>query len=103
MLEAVRMTTLAHNGRRWEAYLYDQVKGGAEKRLNTLTVNDFVIKDRYGTAVLEGKVVHIDAKQMVFESGGKYYRLRCGDYLYPAVEHPLSASEVKPLGLAKAP
>jgi hypothetical protein len=103
VLEAVRMTTLSHNGRRWEAYLYDQAKGGDEKRLNTLTVTDFVVKDRYGTAVLEGKVVHIDAKQMVFQSEGKYYRLRCGDFLYPAVEHPLSESEVKPLGLAKAP
>jgi hypothetical protein len=103
VLEAVRMTTLSHNGRRWEAYLYDQAKGGAEKRLNALTVTDFVIKDRYGTAVLEGKVVHVDEKQMVFESAGKYYRLRCGEYLYPSVEHPLSASEIKPLGLAKAP
>jgi hypothetical protein len=103
VLEAVRMTTLSHNGRRWEAYLYDQAKGGAEKRLNALTVTDFVINDRYGTAVLKGKVVHIDEKQLVFESEGKYYRLRCGDYLYPAVEHPLSASDIKPLGLALAP
>ncbi len=103
VLEAVRMTTLSHNGRRWEAYLYDQAKGGPEKRLNTLTVTDFVIKDRYGTTVLEGKVVHIDEKQLVFQSEGKYYRLRCGDFLYPAVEHPLSDSEVKPLGVAKAP
>lgn len=103
VLESVRLTTLSHNGRRWEAYLYDLAKGGAEKRLNNLTVTDFVIKDRYGTAVLEGKVAYIDEKQLVFQSEGKYYRLRCGDFLYPAVEHPLSASEVKPLGLALAP
>jgi hypothetical protein len=103
VLEAVRLTTLAHNGRRWEAYLYDQAKGGSEKRLNALTVTDFTIKDKYGTAVLEGKVVLIDAKQMVFQSDGKYYRLRCGDFLYPAVEHPLTQSDIKPLGVAKAP
>jgi hypothetical protein len=103
VLESVRLTTLAHNGRRWEAYLYDQAKGGSEKRLNTLTVTDFAIKDKYGTTVLEGKVVHIDERQMVFRSDGKYYRLRCGDFLYPAVESPLSESEIKPLNLAKAP
>ena len=103
VLGEVRLTTLAHNGRRWEAYLYDQGKGGAEKRLNALTVTDFTIKDKYGTAVLEGKVVLIDAKQMVFLSEGKYYRLRCGDFLYPAVEHPLTESEIKPLGVARAP
>jgi hypothetical protein len=103
VLEAVRLTTLAHNGRRWEAYLYDQAKGGSEKRLNALTVTDFTIKDKYGSAVLEGKVVLIDAKQMVFQSEGKYYRLRCGDFLYPAVEHPLTESDIKPLGVAKAP
>jgi hypothetical protein len=103
VLEAVRLTTLAHNGRRWEAYLYDLAKGGSEKRVNALTVTDFVIKDKYGTTVLEGKVVHIDERQMVFQSDGKYYRLRCGDFLYPAVEHPLTESEIKPLNLAKAP
>ncbi|HZY87348.1 MAG TPA: hypothetical protein VFE78_21105 [Gemmataceae bacterium] len=103
VLEAVRLTTLSHNGRRWEAYLYDQAKGGAEKRLNALTVTDFAIKDKYGTAVLEGKVVLIDERQLVFQSEGKFYRLRCGDFLYPAVEHPLTESEIKPLGVAKAP
>jgi hypothetical protein len=103
VLGEVRLTTLAHNGRRWEAYLYDQGKGGDEKRLNALTVTDFTINDKYGSAVLKGKVVHIDARQMVFESDGKFYRMRCGDFLYPAVEHPLTESEVKPLGLAKAP
>ena len=102
VLGAVRLTTLAHNGRRWEAYLYDQAKGGSEKRLNTLTVSDFTIKDKYGTAVLEGKVVLIDAKQMIFLSDGRYYRLRCGDFLFPAVEHPLTESEIKPLGVAQA-
>ena len=46
------------------------------------------------------KVVHIDEGQLVFKAENKFYRLRCGDTLYPAIEKPLSASEVKELGLA---
>ena len=34
------MATLAHNGRRWEAYLYDQAKGGGETRVNNVTVTE---------------------------------------------------------------
>src|SRR4029077_6599883 len=55
VLGEVRLTMLAHNGRRWEAFLYDQGKGGEDRRLNALTVTDFTVKDKYGEPVLTGK------------------------------------------------
>jgi hypothetical protein len=100
VLRFVKLTHLAHNGRRWEAYLYDQAKGGAEKRVNSVTVTEFTVRDRYNNAVLEGEVVYIDELQVVFRSDGKFYRLRLGDFLYPAIRTPLSTTELKDLKLA---
>jgi hypothetical protein len=99
VLGVVKLTTLAHNGRRWEAYLYDQGKGGSEKMLTSTTITDFEVRDKYDSVLFEGTVVHLDSQQMVFRSEGKFYRLHCGECLYPAVENPLSDSEVKALGL----
>jgi hypothetical protein len=100
VLRFVKLTTLAHNGRRWEAYLYDQAKGGGETRVNNVTVTEFSVRDRYENSVLDGEVVHIDAVQMVFRSAGKFYKLRLGDFLFPAIDKPLTTAELKELGLA---
>jgi hypothetical protein len=102
VLRHVRLTTLFYNGRRWEAYLYDQGKGGDERMLTATTVTDFTVTDRYNVLVLAGTVVHLDGSQMIFRSDGKYYRMRCGDFLYPAVDHPLPPEEVQSLGRAAA-
>jgi hypothetical protein len=49
--------------------------------------------------ILEGKVVWIDAEQMIFTAEGKHFRARVGDLLDTAWKAPLSANEVKKLGL----
>jgi hypothetical protein len=100
VLKVVRLTSLTNKGRRWEACLYDQGKGGDEIKLNAVTVTDFTIRDKYDTMVLEGTVVHLDAEQMVFKSEGKFYRVRLGDFLHPAVNRPLSSEELEKLGLS---
>ena len=102
VLKFVKLTTLSNNGRRWEAYLYDQGRGGSEKMLTATTLTDFTIYDKYDTVVLEGTVVHIDERQLIFQARGQYYRLRCGDFLYPAVNNPISEQEVRSLGLTTA-
>ncbi len=120
VLRFVKLTTIFYNPerRRWEASLYDQAAGPTrvteqdeeggetkvkviwEKQINTRILNELKFSDRYNNTVLEGKVVHIDEGQVVFKAENKFYRLRCGDALYPAIEKPLSAAEVKELGLA---
>ncbi len=99
VLRFVRLTTICFNGRRWEAYVYDQGKGGPEKRVNADGLSEFSIRDRFGNDMLSGEVMLIDEEQVVFRAGGKFYRLRCGDYFQAAVQSPLSRSAVKKLGL----
>lgn len=119
VLKFVKLTTIYFNPdrRRWEASIYDQAAGPTrtqeetedggtrtkvvwEKQINTRILNQLAFYDRYRNPVLEGKVVHIDEGQVVFSADKKFYRLRCGDAFYPAVEKPLSDDEVKELGLA---
>jgi hypothetical protein len=122
VLRFVKLTTIFYNPdrRRWEASLYDQAAGPTrvteqdedggeskvkviwEKQINTRILNELKFSDRFNNTVLDGKVVHIDEGQVVFQVDSKFYRLRCGDTLHPAIEKPLSASEVKELGLAAA-
>jgi hypothetical protein len=102
VLRFVRLTTLSYNGRRWEAYLYDQGRGGSEKMLTDSTITDFTVRDSNDSIVLEGTVVRIDGREMIFRAGGRYYRLHCGDFLYPAITQPLPAEEVRSLNLASA-
>jgi hypothetical protein len=118
VLRFVKLTTIFYNAdrKRWEASLYDQASGPTrtteqdddgvsrskviwETQLNTRILNQLKIFDRYKNAVLDAKVVHIDEGQLVFKADGKFYRLRCGDTIHPAIEKPLSAAEVKELGL----
>jgi hypothetical protein len=100
VLRFVRLTTLYNNGRRWEAYLYDLGKGGEERRVNTVTLDEFSVEDKYGNLVLDARVVHIDHRALIFKTGKKFYRLEVGDFLHPALEKPLSAAELKALAIS---
>jgi hypothetical protein len=104
VLSFIRLTTISFDGRRWKAYVYDQGKGGDEKMLtaDSIVFREFTLYDRYNNPVLAGKVLRIDDTGVFFEADGKYYRLACGDYFYPALDSPLTKEEVQSLGLAKA-
>jgi hypothetical protein len=121
VLRFVRLTTLSKTGSRWEGFFYDQAKGIwpgrtpregegiAEKMVNAEGARDFTILDKYGTTILKATVVYIDGRQLVFRADGKFYRLGCGDFLYPdparpnrypAMKEPLKESDLKELGLS---
>jgi hypothetical protein len=100
-LEFVKLTMLAYNPNRtrWEATLYDQAQGeGNEIRLDTRLFKTFTIYSDE-KPILEGKVVWIDEEQLIFSAEGKHYRARVGEFLDAAWKAPLSASEVRKLGL----
>jgi hypothetical protein len=99
VLNFVKLTALWNSGRRWEATYYDQGKGGDEKRLTERTINEFSVADKYDNILVEGKVVRLDGDGVLFESGNKYYRWTCGQFLGAALEEPLKPDEVKKLGL----
>jgi hypothetical protein len=104
VLSTIRLTTISFDGRQWKAYIYDLGKGGDEKQLraDSIVFREFTLYDRYNNVVLEGKVVRIDENGVIFQADGKYYRLGCGDFFYPALDNPLTKKEVQSLGLVKA-
>jgi hypothetical protein len=101
VLRFVRLTMIATNatGRRWEGYIYNLGAGGFEKRVNAVTLTELHIRDKYDNTVLEGEVVLVEEEQLIFKAGGKFYRLRVGDFFLSAVRNPLTTKEVKELGL----
>lgn len=101
VLRFVKLTTLWYDEerRRWEGALYDQAKGGPERKINTRTRDEFTIYDKDENTILEARVVRIDESQVIFKSDGKFYRVRCGEFLFPAVRQPLTSSELQSLGI----
>ncbi len=118
VLRFVKLTMLYYdpNRDRWEGTLYDQANGPVridgqdlegnpvkkirwETTLNTRLRNELKIPDRYGNLLLDATVVHVDEQQLILKADKSFFRLRCGDTLYPAVEKPLSKAELKELGL----
>jgi hypothetical protein len=115
----VKLTTVSWNGRRWEAYLYDQGKPtlyrpdddksgvfspnterpGAEHYVNLTGKVEFSIFDRYNNLLLTAKTVLIEDHLLVIDVNGKYYKMQTGDFLGPVLEKPLSNVDIKLLGL----
>ncbi len=102
VLAVVKLTAIWNSGRRWEATIYDQGKGGDEKRVTERLLTDFSITDKYSNVLVEGKVVRLNEKGMIFEADNKYYRWLLGDFLGPAMENPLKRDELTELGLIDA-
>ena len=102
VLRFVKLTMLWYNAdrRRWEATMYDQAKGGDEKNLNTRILNEIKIYGETDTPLLDAKVVLIDEEQLIFKEDGKFYRMRCGEFLYPVIREPLTTEELKALKLS---
>jgi uncharacterized membrane protein YgcG len=102
VLSHVRLTmgVIKHDGDKEQrgATYWDQNSGLQEKKL-TLTAPDFSIKDRYGTLLVEGKVVQIDSQYVIFKANERYYRWESGSYLSDAMIRPMRDEEVKSLGL----
>ncbi len=128
VLSAVRLTSIWNDdGRRWQATIYDQGKGGDETHLRpkilrdgTAVLNEFSVADAYNNVLVRAKVIKLDADGMVFEADGKTYRWQVGQYLgrrananapadsdaspqyIPGVlDAPLTSDDLKGLGLNK--
>jgi hypothetical protein len=102
VLRFVRLTMLYYNPKtdRWEATLYDQAKGGAEKKLSRSPARrDFTIADRYQNEVLNATVVLLDDEQLIYldAKDKKHYRLYCGEFVHPRTA--LTRSELKELDI----
>jgi hypothetical protein len=103
-LEFVKVTMLAwtqprpDRGGSWEATMYDQAQGKDEIRVDDCAGAAFTIRDGE-TVMLEAVVRHIDAEQLIFESEGRFYRARLGEFLGAVYQRPLSTREAWEMGL----
>ncbi|MFO0844710.1 MAG: hypothetical protein U0797_20320 [Gemmataceae bacterium] len=120
VLRFVKLTTLYYDPERdrWEGTFYDQAAGPVrvdeqdedgntiqkvkwERKVNTRLLSELKVPDKYGNMLLDAKVVHIDERQLIFKVDNSFFRLRCGDALYPAIDQPLGGDDVKELGLGE--
>jgi len=101
VLSGVKLTTITGDGKKWEAYLYDQNRGGRETKIRPSAAwSEFSIKDKYDNEVLKAKLVHIDPAFILFQSGEELYMMRCGETLYPTIANPMDKDNIKSMGLA---
>jgi len=90
VLGVIKLTQITDNGRRWEAYCYNQATGS--ERLLTLGIRrDFEFQDKYENVMLKGEVVNIaTTRGIYFRSEGKVYRWGIGETLEEATRRPLA-------------
>jgi hypothetical protein len=93
VLGFVKLTTVSNtNGRRWEAWLYDQAKRDSESRLRTTAgFNEFSYADRYDNVLVKGLVVRIDETGVLFKANGRFYHVGPGESLYDSLRQPAEA------------
>jgi hypothetical protein len=104
VLAFVKLTMLCYDTEsdRWYATFYDQGKGGNEKRVSK-ALNELTIYDKYEYPSLDATVVYVDGKQLIFkvDKDKKFFRLRIGDFIYPAYPNQsMTSSELKELGIS---
>jgi hypothetical protein len=99
----VHLTDVTRDERRWEAFLYDRTSNKKTRLRAEAGFDAFRISDEEGEALLRGRVIRIDLRDVVFRVEDKYYAIHVGESLEEALEKPLSGNQVKELGLAAAP
>jgi hypothetical protein len=108
VLRFVKLTSITYTGRRWEATMYDQGKGGKEIDVNVgglTTKGEFSVSDRYDNVLCIGHVLDMDSRGFVFQYRGLFHRMDAGQSLDGALKQslPIVNLVVGPLGTAGKP
>jgi len=99
-IDNVYLTDISYNDK-WEAFLYVRYNNSKIRLRTSAGFNSFRVRDDKGETLAQGKVVRIDDRDLVFQSGDRYYAMHVGQNLEEALKHPLGASELKELGLGE--
>jgi hypothetical protein len=97
--EHVYLTDITHTGTKAEAFLYDRYNNSKTRLRASAGFDAFRIRDSKGETLVQGKVVRIEDRDLIFRSGEKYYSIHVGESLLETLKHPLDASQLKELGL----
>jgi hypothetical protein len=89
----VHLTHITRNEKRTEARLYDRSNNKWYRLRTTPGFEDFVIPGEKGD--LRAKVVRIEARDVIFKVGDKYYSLHVDQTIEDAMKHPLTSEPAK--------
>jgi type II secretory pathway component GspD/PulD (secretin) len=97
----VYLTDISRTDQTQEAFLYDRYHN-RQTRLRTDTGFDqFRLRDDKGQVFLQGKVLHINPRELIFRVHDKVYAVHVGETVAEALRKPLTDDQVKKL--PKAP
>jgi hypothetical protein len=97
--EHVYLTDITHTGTKSEAFLYDRYNNSKTRLRASAGFDAFRIRDGKGEVLVQGKVIRISDRDVIFRAGEKYYSIHVGDNLLETLKHPLDPSQLKELGL----
>jgi hypothetical protein len=100
----VHLTDITRNDQRTEANFYDRYNNRKTRLRAETAFDSFRILDNEGETLVRGKVVRIiEPRDLIFRVDDSYYSIHVGQSLEEAMKTPLSADELKALGLVAAP
>jgi hypothetical protein len=92
--EFVYLTDISRDEKYLEGHLYNRWDNH-QTRLRKIPGFDFFsIHDNNGAVLVNGKVIFMDARELVFEAEDKLYRLHVGQNIVQAMKQPVSREEV---------
>ena len=97
--EFVYLTDITHTGNKAEAFLFDRYNNSKTRLRASAGFDSFRVRDSKGETLVQGKVVRIDDRDVIFRAGEKYYSIHVGQNLLNTLKHPLDPSQLKELGL----
>jgi hypothetical protein len=99
VMQFVYLTDITREDAKAEAFIYDRYNNRKTRLRASAGFDSFRILDSQGETLLRGTVLRIDDRDLVFQSGEKYYSIHVGQNLEEALKHPLGPSELKELGV----
>ena len=97
--EFIYLTDISRTGSKAEAWLYDRYNNSKTRLRASTGFDSFRFRDSKGETLVQGKVIRIDERDLVFRAGEKYYSIHVGQNLLDTLKHPLDSSQLKELGL----
>jgi hypothetical protein len=99
MTQFTFLTDITRSETRTEAFFYDRYNNTRTRIRHSAGFDSFRIRDNNGDTLVQGKVVRIDDRDVLFQAGGQYYAVHVGQSLKEAMAKPLTAAQRKEFNL----
>jgi hypothetical protein len=99
MTQFTFLTDIVHSELRGEAFFYDRLNNSRTRLRNSAGFDTFRIRDSNGDTQVQGKIVRMDERDIIFVASDRYYAIHVGQSMKDALAKPLSAEQIKELGL----